>query len=101
MVLGAIYMLWMYQRVFFGEITNEKNKGLKDLSLREIFVFLPLLVMIFWMGIYSKPFVSRMEPAVTQFVEQMNAYRLGMDARDGAVNEAALVAPAEDRTEEN
>ncbi|MDH4037099.1 MAG: NADH-quinone oxidoreductase subunit M [Candidatus Krumholzibacteria bacterium] len=100
-VLGAIYMLWMLQRVFFGEITNEKNKGLKDLSLREIFVFLPLLVMIFWMGIYSKPFVSRMEPAVTQFVEQMNAYRLGMDARDGAVNEAALVAPANDRTEEN
>ncbi|HEU4365470.1 MAG TPA: NADH-quinone oxidoreductase subunit M [Candidatus Krumholzibacteria bacterium] len=99
-VLGAIYMLWMLQRVFFGDVTNEKNKGLKDLSAREIFVFLPLIVMIFWMGIYSKPFTTRMEPAVTQFVEQMTAYRSAMDARDGAVAEEALVVPS-DRAGEN
>ncbi|HET6349396.1 MAG TPA: NADH-quinone oxidoreductase subunit M [Candidatus Krumholzibacteria bacterium] len=78
-VLGAIYMLWMFQRVFFGEVTNEKNSKLKDLTPREVFVFIPLLVMIFWMGAYSKPFVQRMEPSVVQFVEQMNDMRQAMN----------------------
>jgi NADH-quinone oxidoreductase subunit M len=77
-VLGAIYMLWMFQRVFFGEVTNEKNAKLKDLNLREILVFVPLIVMIFWMGVYSKPFVARMEPSVAQFVGQMNDVRQAM-----------------------
>jgi NADH-quinone oxidoreductase subunit M len=88
-VLGAIYMLWMFQRMFFGEVTNEKNASLKDLNPREIFVFIPLLVMIFWMGVYSKPFVSRMEPAVNQFVEQMKTYRTSMEARSGTVSDRA------------
>jgi NADH-quinone oxidoreductase subunit M len=79
-VLGAIYMLWMFQRVFFGEITNEKNATLKDLNLREVFVFIPLIVMIFWMGVYSKPFVARIEPSVAQFVSQMNETRQAMDS---------------------
>ncbi|HEX5133727.1 MAG TPA: NADH-quinone oxidoreductase subunit M [Candidatus Krumholzibacteria bacterium] len=91
-VLGAIYMLWMYQRMFFGEVTNEKNSGLKDLSLREIAVFIPLIAMIFWMGVYSKPFVSRMEPAVNQFVEQMTSYRAAMNAREGAVVDEAMLS---------
>ena len=61
-VLGAIYMLWMLQRVFFGEITNEKNAKLKDLNLREILVFIPLIVMIFWMGVYPHPLLDRAQP---------------------------------------
>jgi len=81
-VLGAIYMLWMFQRVFFGDVTNEKNAGLKDLSPREILVFIPLLVMIFWFGVYSKPFTERMEPSVTKFVEQMTSVRQAMNSRD-------------------
>jgi len=88
-VLGAIYMLWMLQRVFFGEVTNEKNNSLKDLNLREILVFIPLIVMIFWMGVYSKPFVQRMEPSVTQFVEQMNTVRQAMQNDDAAERVAA------------
>ncbi|HEX6791757.1 MAG TPA: NADH-quinone oxidoreductase subunit M [Candidatus Krumholzibacteria bacterium] len=87
-VLGAIYMLWMLQRVFFGPITNEKNNALKDLTPREILVFIPLIVMIFWMGVYSKPFVSRMEPAVNQFVTQMTEVRQAMEARDASVRVA-------------
>ncbi len=51
MVLGAIYMLWMYQRVFFGKLANEKNKVLADLSLRELVVLLPLVVFMFWLGV--------------------------------------------------
>jgi NADH-quinone oxidoreductase subunit M len=87
-VLGAIYMLWMLQRVFFGEVTNEKNSKLKDLTPREILVFIPLLVMIFWMGVYSKPFVQRMEPAVNQFVTQMTDVRQAMQERDAQVRVA-------------
>ncbi len=81
-VLGAIYMLWMFQRVFFGDVTNEKNATLKDLSPREVLVFVPMLALIFWMGIYSKPFTERMEPAVTKFVEQMTTVRQAMIDRD-------------------
>ncbi len=77
-ILGAIYMLWMFQRVFFGEVTNEKNASLKDLSLREGLVFIPLLVMIVWMGVYSKPFTERMEPSITKFVEEMQTVRQAM-----------------------
>ena len=74
-VLGAIYMLWMYQRVFFGEIKHEVNNTLKDLSPREVIVFIPLVVMIIFMGVYSKPFLSRMEPAVKQFVSEVRQGR--------------------------
>ena len=99
-VLGAIYMLWMLQRVFFGDVTNPKNSALKDLSAREILVFLPLVVMIFWLGAYSRPFVSRMEPSVAQFVEQMTSYRSAMQARDNALAER-VVLPSADGTEDN
>ncbi|MGD8414160.1 MAG: NADH-quinone oxidoreductase subunit M, partial [Candidatus Latescibacterota bacterium] len=74
-VLGAIYMLWMYQRVFYGGVTKEENKGLKDINVREIVVFAPLIVMVFLMGVYSKPFISRMEPSVNSFIEQMEYHR--------------------------
>ena len=89
-ILGAIYMLWMFQRVFFGEVTNEKNAGLKDLTLREGLVFIPLLVMIVWMGVYSKPFTERMEPSITKFVEEMQTVRQAMlqhDVEIGELNE--------------
>ena len=51
-ILAAIYMLWVYQRVMFGKVTNPKNENLKDLSAREIVIMLPLLLFIFWIGIY-------------------------------------------------
>jgi NADH-quinone oxidoreductase subunit M len=64
MILGAIYMLWAYQRVMFGPLENSENKALRDLSLREIMVLLPIAIMMFVMGIYPKPFLSRTEPTV-------------------------------------
>jgi NADH-quinone oxidoreductase subunit M len=74
-VLGAIYMLWVLQRVFFGEVTNEKNRDLKDLTPREIMVFGPLVLAIFVLGLYSKPFISKMEPSVNQFIEFVTEQR--------------------------
>jgi NADH-quinone oxidoreductase subunit M len=70
-VLGAVYMLWMYQRVMFGPLTNPKNAQLKDLSTREVLVFLPILIMLFVMGLYPQPFLSRMEPSVQAYVTRM------------------------------
>ena len=63
-VLGAIYMLWMYQRVFFGRLANEKNKGLPDLSLREIIVLLPLVVFMFWLGVRPGLVLDRLQPSI-------------------------------------
>ncbi|MER3445763.1 MAG: Fe-S-binding domain-containing protein, partial [Candidatus Dadabacteria bacterium] len=64
MILGAIYMLWAYQRVIFGPLENSENKALRDLSLREVMVLLPIAIMFFVMGVYPKPFLSRTEPTV-------------------------------------
>jgi NADH-quinone oxidoreductase subunit M len=69
-ILGAVYMLWMVQRVFFGPVTHEENRSLKDLSTREVAVLLPLVILIFWMGLYPKPWLSRMEPAIDQMLRQ-------------------------------
>ncbi|MBI1924853.1 NADH-quinone oxidoreductase subunit M [Candidatus Poribacteria bacterium] len=69
-ILAAIYMLWMFQRVMFGTLDNPKNQVLKDLSLREVVVLVPLLVFIIWIGVYPKPFLSRMEKSVSQVITQ-------------------------------
>ncbi|MGE0680616.1 MAG: NADH-quinone oxidoreductase subunit M [Candidatus Binatia bacterium] len=63
-VLGAVYMLWMYQRVIFGPLKNDANKKLTDLSFREVAIFVPLLALMFFMGLYPQPFLSRMEKSV-------------------------------------
>jgi NADH-quinone oxidoreductase subunit M len=70
-ILGAAYMLWMYQRVFFGEVTNEKNKDLKDLTLREQWTLIPLVIIAFWIGLYPKPFFERMAPSVDRILQRV------------------------------
>jgi NADH-quinone oxidoreductase subunit M len=70
-VLGAAYMLWLYQRVFFGELTNEKNFELPDLNLREQWTLIPLIVIAFWIGLYPKPFFDRMQPTVDNVVQRV------------------------------
>jgi NADH-quinone oxidoreductase subunit M len=55
-VLGAAYLLWLYQRVFFGEVTNPANAALPDLSMREQLTLAPLVVAAFWIGLYPRPF---------------------------------------------
>ncbi|KAB2881200.1 NADH-quinone oxidoreductase subunit M [bacterium] len=60
-ILGAVYLLWMYQRIAFGEIKNEKNKSLKDLSLREYALLIPFVLLIFWFGVYPKTLTDKTE----------------------------------------
>ena len=57
-VLGAAYLLWLYQRVFWGKITNEENRHLQDLNTRELATLVPLVVLCFWIGVYPKPFLA-------------------------------------------
>jgi NADH-quinone oxidoreductase subunit M len=70
-ILSAVYMLWMFQRVMFGELDNPKNQKLLDLNAREIGIMVPLVVMIFVLGIYPKPFIDKMDPAVKKLVSQV------------------------------
>jgi NADH-quinone oxidoreductase subunit M len=67
-VLGAAYMLWMFQRVMFGKITRPENEKLKDLNAREITILVPMVILIFLMGIYPKLFFSKMDASVEKFI---------------------------------
>ena len=71
-ILGAAYLLWLYQRVMFGSVTNPANEHLPDLNLREMVCLVPLIVLAFWIGIYPKPFFSIIEKPVQRIVEQVN-----------------------------
>jgi NADH-quinone oxidoreductase subunit M len=70
-ILGAVYMLWMYQRAMFGPLAKPENKGLKDLSFREVVILLAMTAMIFWIGIYPKPFLSRLEASSYNVLKQV------------------------------
>jgi len=75
-VLGAIYMLWMYQRVFLGKLNNEKNQNLPDMNLREAIVLLPIVIFIFWLGVRPGLVLDRLEPSIERLLnpltEQLN-----------------------------
>jgi len=72
-ILGAAYMLWMFQRVMFGEIKNPENMKLKDLNKREIATMIPMVLLIFVMGIYPKLFFTKMDVSVDQFLKSFKA----------------------------
>jgi NADH-quinone oxidoreductase subunit M len=67
-ILSAVYMLWVYQRVFLGEINHPENLHLTDLNQREKFILIPLVIMVLWMGVFSHPFLRRMDSSVTQLL---------------------------------
>lgn len=75
MVLGAAYMLRMYQRVFLGRLTNDANADLRDMGLREKLLLLPVLALILWIGVYSSPFLSRMETSLGMVQERIEDVR--------------------------
>jgi len=75
-ILGAVYMLFVVKRVFFGRVVRESNKSLPDLTGRELAVLIPLVIMIFVMGIMPKPFFDRMKPAVATFLKDTQPQRV-------------------------
>jgi NADH-quinone oxidoreductase subunit M len=70
-IFAAVYLLWMVQRVFFGKVTNEKNRKLIDLSWREIGLMVPLLAMMVYMGVFPKPFLKRTDEVVKAIQERI------------------------------
>jgi NADH-quinone oxidoreductase subunit M len=68
-------MLWMYQRVFLGKLNSPANDGLTDIGLREKLILLPIIVMMFWIGIYSAPFLRRMDASVELIQQRINDAR--------------------------
>src|SRR2546427_3507799 len=84
-ILAAAYLLWLYQRVFFGPVTNPKNEKLHDLTPREIATFVPLIIMALWIGLYPKPFFQILEQPVNQ---------IARDVREHSGNVVAATPPA-------
>jgi NADH-quinone oxidoreductase subunit M len=72
-ILAAIYMLFMFQKLFLGPLDKEENKSLKDINWREILTLVPLLIFIFFIGLYPKPFFTIMGPAVEKLVTIIQA----------------------------
>jgi NADH-quinone oxidoreductase subunit M len=91
-ILNAGYMLWLYQRMFFGTIDNPKNEKLIDLSTREWIYMTPLVILSLWIGVYPKPFLSFIERPVNAVVRQVRpTYPIpgmppGVEAQRAAVN---------------
>jgi len=81
-ILAAVYMLWMYQRVFFGPIKHEVNKKLADLNAREIGLLIPLVIMMIWIGVRSSDFTQYSEAQVKQLLETTS--EKGMAIRQSA-----------------
>ena len=76
-IFAAVYLLWMIQRVFFGKITNPKNRRLADLNWREIGLIAPLLFLMIYMGVYPAPFLNRSKEAITAVRERVVGQEAG------------------------
>ena len=71
-VLGAAYMLWLYQRTMFGRIEHPKNEALADVGLREFVTFVPLIILALWIGLYPAPFINRLNTSVARVVARVS-----------------------------
>jgi NADH-quinone oxidoreductase subunit M len=94
-ILSAVYMLWMFQRVMFGELKNPKNQVLKDLNAREIVIMAPLVALIFFMGVYPRPFIDSMAPSIDRIIAQSTGRKLVAQAMPGTITTAPTVAAPE------
>jgi len=71
-ILGAAYLLWLYQRTVLGQVTNGKNLTIPDMNFREVAMFVPLIAMAVWIGVYPKPFFDVLRQPVTEIVERVH-----------------------------
>jgi len=93
-VLGAVYMLTLVQKVFLGKIGNAENLHLPDLSLREAFVMLPVVVLIVVMGLAPQPFLDQAKPSVDRLLVRMQAAEQRLRQADPALRPLVGTEPA-------
>jgi len=91
-VLGAAYMLWLYQRTMFGKLDNPENAKLSDLNFREIMTLVPIVICCFWIGLYPKPFFRILEKPVAEIEARLRA------GEPGSQTAALPAAPANSPT---
>lgn len=70
-IFAAVYLLWMYQRVVFGEVTNPKLNGFSDMNKREMIVLIPIFILIIWIGIYPSTFLNVSNKSAKKVIEQV------------------------------
>jgi NADH-quinone oxidoreductase subunit M len=75
-ILAAAYLLWMFQRVMHGPITNDRVHNFKDINKREIAYLLPIVILMFWMGLYPQPFLRKMDASVNKLINQINQKKM-------------------------
>ena len=95
-ILAACYILWMFQRVMFLELKNPENMKLKDMNIRELITIVPLLVLIFWIGLYPKPFMKTFDASVNNLVSKVSPdnFRPKQD-QDTGEHHASLITKTE------
>lgn len=95
-VLGAAYMLWMFKRVFFGKVgqlfddAHGGNHNLSDLCFREVTVMIPLLILIFWMGLLPNHFLDWSKASFDHLINNKNHYQLSIDKTASVVKEQGI-----------
>ena len=76
-IFSAVYMLWMYQRVVFGKLSNPSNASLTDLTKRELVVLVPIIIFVVWIGVYPSPFLKSSAASTTKIVKMLEQAKTG------------------------
>jgi NADH-quinone oxidoreductase subunit M len=92
-ILGAIYLLWMFHKVFFGKLDRAKNGKLPDLGGRELGTFIPLVLGILLMGLFPRPFLKIMDPSIQHFITDQ---KLRLAEPDGPAHRYGQPPPVAD-----
>jgi len=94
-ILAAAYLLWLYQRVFFGPVNNPKNEKLLDLSARELATFVPLLILAFAIGLYPKPLFQILSTPINNLVATVRPDYPGLNGNKPVLATQPASAPTE------
>lgn len=100
-ILSAIYMLSMFKRVMYGTLDKEENKNIQDLNVRELFTLVPIVILIFWIGVYPRPFLNVLEAPVDRVMNRLESAKMPVaktPLKDAGI-QVALTFPAGEEIE--
>jgi NADH-quinone oxidoreductase subunit M len=94
-ILGAAYLLWLYQRTILGQVTNGKNLTIPDMNFREVAMFVPLIAWAIWIGVYPKPYFEILQRPVAEIVERVRPGYFGSGVQNATGQAGGLPHIAE------